>query len=83
MIMANTETKLQILDMTILMALVFVGCMAGKAVMIRTAGSILGFNITAIAVLVVGELIWAKVRSILRQRWSEQDEKRDACDFHV
>lgn len=71
------ETKLQILDMVILMALVLVGCMAGKAMMIHSSDSILGFNIPAIGVLVAGELIWAKVRSILRQRWSEQGEKRD------
>lgn len=78
MIMDNTEKKLQILDMIILMTLVLVGCMAGKAVMIRTSGSILGFNIPAISVLVAGEFIWAKVRSILRQRWSDHDEKRDS-----
>lgn len=76
--MENTETKLQIFDMAILMALVLVGCMAGKAVMIRTADSILGFNIPAIGVLVVGELIWSKVRSILRQHWSELGEKRNS-----
>lgn len=76
--MENTETKLQILDMVILMALVLAGCMVGKAVMIRTSGSILGFSIPAISVLVAGEFIWAKVRSILRQRWSELGEKRDS-----
>lgn len=76
--MENAEVKLQIFDMVILMALVLVGCMAGKAVMIHTADSILGFNIPAISVLVAGELIWSKARSILRQYWNELGEQRDS-----
>jgi len=57
--------KFQMLDFVILMILVFAGCLIGKLVMAQVSDTILGFNIPAIGILVIGELAWLKIREML------------------
>lgn len=72
--MMDAEKRIQVLDFALLFLLVALGCMLGKFSMTHISNSILGFNIPAIGILVIGELIWVKVRGNLQQRWNKKDE---------
>lgn len=77
--MTDTENKIQLLDFIVLFICVFTGCLAGRYVMNHISNSILGFNGPAIGVLVIGELVWLKVRGILQKRWSRQEGQGKAA----
>ena len=77
--MLNEERKIQILDLTVLMILFFLSGTAGKYVMTYTTDTILGFNGVAIGTMMVGELLWTRVRNNLIHRLDEhgEEEKND------
>ena len=72
--MSNSEKKFEILNFIILLGLIAAGCITGKAVMNKVSNTILGFNIPAIGILVVGELVWIKIRRKLQERLNNFEE---------
>lgn len=71
--MSNTEKKLEFLDFVVLFGLVIVSCLAGNILMSRVSNTILGFNVPAIGVLVIGELVWLKARRMIQDYWNNQE----------
>lgn len=71
--MLDNEKKIEILDFVVLFGLIIVSCLTGKLVMDRVDNSLLSFNVPAIGVLVVGELIWLKARGMLQERRNVQE----------
>ena len=67
--------KLQILDIVIVVALYFFGCLVGKLAMEHFGSSWIAFNGPAIGLLAVGELIWFFVRKRLIKRWDRKSTK--------
>lgn len=73
--MENIEKKLEILDFVVLFGLIIVSCLTGKLMMDRVDNSLLSFNVPAIGVLVVGELIWLKVRGKLQENRDKLEDR--------
>ena len=69
--MLNHERKLQILDITITIVLFIIGCVAGKLIMVYASDTWLSFNGPALGVLIIGELVWWRIRKILIKKWEE------------
>lgn len=67
--MLDYDRKLQILDITITIVLFIIGCVAGKLMTIYASGTWIAFNGPAIGILVVGELIWWRIRKRLIRKW--------------
>lgn len=63
--MIDVEKKIQLLDFIVLFICVFAGCLAGRYVMRHISNSILGFNVPAIGVLIIGEYVWMKIRKMI------------------
>ena len=61
------ERKLQILDLSIVIGLVVAGCVIGKLVM-EKYDTWISFNGPAIGVLVIGELVWWRIRKRLMSK---------------
>lgn len=53
---------MQILDLTVVIVLFVVGCLAGKAVMDEVSNTWLGFNGPALGVLLIGSGLWFMIR---------------------
>lgn len=75
---SESENRIQVLSIIVLIALAIIGCMVGSFVMNNFSNTMLGFNGPAIGVLAIGELIWMKVRSILQKCWDKQESQRDS-----
>lgn len=69
--MLDHERKLQILDITITIVLFIIGCIAEKLMMVYTSDTWLAFNGPAIGVLIIGELVWWRIRKKLIEKWEE------------
>ncbi len=67
--MLDYDRKLQILDITITIVLFIIGCVAGKLMTIYASDTWIAFNGPAIGILVVGELIWWRIRKRLIRKW--------------
>ena len=65
------ERKLLILDITITIVLFIIGCVAGKLIMVYASDTWLSFNGPALGVLIIGELVWWRIRKILIKKWEE------------
>lgn len=76
MIMFDVEKKLGVLDFVVLLGLVIIGCLSGKIAMNNVSNTIVGFNVPAIMILVVGELIWLKAKAKLQERWNKQEGQK-------
>ncbi len=61
----DKEKRLQVLDITVVIVLFIVACVAGKVVMIHVSDTWIGFNGPAIGILAVGELVWWRIRKRL------------------
>ena len=60
------ERKLQILDITVVVVLFIIACVAGKLVM-NEYDTWISFNGPALGILAVGELIWWRLRKKLNK----------------
>ena len=69
--MLDYERKLQILDITITIVLFIIGCIAGKLMMVYASDTWLAFNGPALGVLIIGELVWWRIRKKLIEKWEE------------
>ena len=69
--MLNHERKLHILDITITIVLFIIGCVAGKLMMVYASDTWLSFNGPALGVLIIGEVVWWRIRKKLIQKWEE------------
>ena len=69
--MLDHEKKLNILDISIVCILFTIGCFVGKFVTENVADTWFSFNGPAIGVLIIGELIWWRVRKKLKKKWEE------------
>ncbi len=58
--MNDFERKRQIIDLTVIIALFVAGCIIGKLVM-NIYDTWLSFNVPAIGILAVGELLWFRL----------------------
>ena len=67
--MLDHERKLQILDITITIVLFIIGCVAGRFMMIYTSDTWIACNGPAIGIIVIGELIWWRVRKRWIRKW--------------
>lgn len=70
--MSDNEKKLEFLDFVVLFGLIIFSCLLGNILMSRVSNTVLGFNVPAIGVLVVGELVWLKARRMLQDYWNKQ-----------
>lgn len=70
--MIEHERKMQVMDITVIILLFVIGCIAGKIMMINTSDTWISFNGPAIGILVIGELIWWRIRKIIiKKKWEE------------
>lgn len=69
--MLDYERKLQILDITIISVLFIIGCVAGKLMMVYASDTWLSFNGPALGVLIIGEVVWWRIRKKLIRKWEE------------
>lgn len=69
--MLDYERKLQIWDITITIVLLIIGCIAGKLMKVYVSDTWLSFNGPALGVLIIGELVWWRIRKILIKKWKE------------
>lgn len=65
------ERKLQILDITITIVLFIIGCVAGQLMMVYASDTWLSFNGPAFGVLIIGGLVWWRIRKKLIKKWEE------------
>ena len=68
--MLKHERKLQVLDLIVIIALIFFGCVLGKLGAERY-GSVISLNGSMIGVLLIGEFIWYRVKKWLIKKWEE------------
>ena len=71
--MLDHDKKLQILDITITIVLFVIGCVAGKLMMIYVSDTWLSFNGPAIGVLIIGEIVWRRIRKKMIKKWEDKD----------
>lgn len=71
----DQEKKTQILDIVVVCILFVAGCFIGKLVK-KAYDTWLSFNGPAIGILVLGELIWWRVRKNLIKKWEDKDRMR-------
>ena len=57
-----SEKKMQVLDLIVVAVLFTVGCIVGKLVMENAANTWIAFNGPAIGILIIGELVWWRIR---------------------
>ena len=69
--MIEHERKMQVMDITVIILLFVIGCIAGKIMMIYASDTWISFNGPAIGILVIGELIWWRIRKIIKKKWEE------------
>ena len=77
--MNGTENRIQALNIIVLLALSIIGCIVGSYVMNHISNSMLGFNVPAIGVLVIGELVRVKISGILSKHWNKQEDRSEAA----
>jgi len=65
------ERKMQALDMTVIIVLFIIGCVAGKLMMIYASDTWIAFNGPALGVLAVGELARWRVGKRIKKKWEE------------
>lgn len=70
--MLDYERKLQIWDITITIVLFIIGCVAGKLMMVYASDTWLSFNGPALGVLIIGEVVWWRIRKILIKKWEDR-----------
>ena len=70
--MIEHERKMQALDITVTILLFVVGCIAGKIMMIYASDTWIAFNGQAIGILAIGELVWWRIRKIIKKKWEEE-----------
>lgn len=73
--MLEHERKLQALDITVIVVLFFIGCVIGKFCTNKYGGTWLSFNGPALGTLVIGGLIWWRVRRKIALKWEDKDGK--------
>ena len=71
--MLDKERKLQVLDISVVIVVFIVACIASKYITTHVSDTWLRFNGPAIGILAVGELIWWRIRKRLIRKW--EDEK--------
>lgn len=69
--MNGNERKLQILDLTVSIVLFVVACIIGKVVL-NIYDTWWAFNVPAIGIVAIGELLWMKV---IRKKLVKKNEK--------
>ena len=69
--MLDHERKLNILDISIVCILFTIGCFVGKQVM-NTYNTWIAFNGPALGVLIIGELVWWRIRKSLIKKWENR-----------
>lgn len=69
--MLDYERKLQILDITIINVLFIIGCVAGKLMMVYASDTWLSFNGPVLGALIIGEVVWWRIRKKLIKKWEE------------
>ena len=69
--MWDNEKKMQVLDLSVTIILFIVGCFLGKCIM-NYHDTWFAFNGPALAVLVIGEMVWWGVRKIIYRKLEEK-----------
>ena len=69
--MLYREKKLNILDILIVCVLFITGCFGGKLVTENVEDTWIAFNGPAIGALLIGELVWWRIRKKLIKKWEE------------
>ena len=75
--MLDHEKKLNILDISIVCILFTIGCFVGKMVMENVGGKWIAFNGPALGILILGELIWWRIRKVINEKWEKNTHKGD------
>lgn len=69
--MPDHEKLLQIIDIVTICAFFTIGCFLGKLMMKNTSDTWLAFNGSAIGVVIIGEVVWWRIRKKLIKKWKE------------
>ena len=70
--MLDHEKKLQILDITVVCVLFLLGGFVGKLVTENMGDTWFSFNGPTLGILIIGELIWWRVRKSLIKKWEDR-----------